>query len=509
MMWTSTSATWATMLAVTAFMGTRAECQGGRAAPETIAHAVDSLAARGVAAGLTPALGVAIVMDGRPIHVKAYGQADVAKGIAASDRTLWYLASTSKSLTGFGISLLAVQGVVDFAAPITTLLPNARWHADVKPAELTLASFLSHTHHLDDGAVVLSAAFTGAIPEARWPEYLVYSRPTGSTDLVYSNLGYNVAAMVIDAKRPEGWRRYLERNVLAPAGMRDTYARVSGLDRRRFAMPHAIDASGHYATVAFEKTDATMNSAGGHLSTLGDLARWITVQMDSGMIDGRRVFPVAAVVRSQTMLAPQTQERAKTFAYFRRDGWGAGWDIGSYEGERMVSRFGSYSTIRSHISFLPRRRIGVVAMATGRAGWTLTDLVAAFAYDLEAGRADARDRAEQRLRELIAQRDRIVAQVASSDSVRASRQKPLDRPLDRFAGTYDSPALGSIVFALRDGRLHYTWGVLSGPVEVYDAATRKLRFEVAGTGQVAEFTFDGDGPAREVMVSGDRFARRD
>jgi CubicO group peptidase (beta-lactamase class C family) len=501
--------TWAraAMVAATILSGSRTEAQGARATPETIARAVDSLAARAVA-GLTPALGVAVVMDGRTVFDKAYGQVDVTNRVKADGRTLWYLASTSKSLTGFGISLLASQGVVDFNAPITTLLPNARWHKDVNPAELTLAHFLSHTHGLNDNAVVTSAAFTGAIPEARWPEYIAYAAPAGSKDLVYSNFGYNVAAMVIDAKRPEGWRRYLEQNVYAPAGMRETYTRVSGLDRRRFAMPHALDATGRFSTIPFEKADATMNSAGGHLSTLGDMARWITVQMDSGVIDGRRVFPKEAVALSHRMIAPQTRDQAKTFAYFKRDGWGAGWDIGSYDGEPMVSRFGSYSTLRSHVSFLPRRRIGVVAMVNGRPGWTLTDLIAAFVYDLEAGRADARERADQRLRELLSQRDRGLAQIAASDSVRASRQKPLDRPLDRFAGTYESPEYGAITLSMRDGRLRFAWGVLSGPVEVFDAATHKLRFEMAGSGQVAEFVF-GDAPeAREVVVNGSRFVRR-
>jgi hypothetical protein len=44
---------------------------------------------------------------------------------------------------------------------------------------------------------------------------------------VYSNR-YNVAAVIDAAAR--GWKRYLERAVYGPAGMRDTYARVSGID---------------------------------------------------------------------------------------------------------------------------------------------------------------------------------------------------------------------------------------------------------------------------------------
>src|SRR5512144_3155140 len=240
----------------------RREDRGQRPAASTIAHAVDSLAVRIVNARLTPALGVAVVMDGRTVLSKSYGLADVTNKVRADEHTLWYLASTSKSLTGFGVSLLAQQGALRLDAPITELLPGVRWHPEAQASTLTLARFLSHTHYLNDNAVVMSAAFTGAIPESRWPQLLQFAPPSGNRDMVYSNFGYNVAAMVIDAKRPEGWRRYLEQAVCAPAGMHDTYARVSGLDRRRIAMPHALGADGAFTTSAFQKTDATMNSAG-------------------------------------------------------------------------------------------------------------------------------------------------------------------------------------------------------------------------------------------------------
>jgi CubicO group peptidase (beta-lactamase class C family) len=472
-----------------------------------IALAVDSLARRVVAAGLTPAFGVAVVMRGATVHLASHGQSDVTRGIAADSNTLWYLASTSKSLTGFGTALLAHQGVLAFSTPITELLPGVSWPNGVRADELTLAHFLSHTHHLNDNAVVLSAAFTGAIPEARWPELISQATPTGNTDLVYSNFGYNVAAMVIDAKRPEGWRRFLETTVYQPAGMRETYARVSGLDRRRFAMPHDFEASGRFRTVPFVKTDATMNSAGGHLATLGDLARWITVQMDSGRLDRRQVFPAAAVALGQRQLAPQTRDQAKRFAWFQRDGWSAGWDIGSYEGEPMVSRFGSYHSTRSHISFLPGRRVGVVAMTNGDPGSAATDVVAAFVYDLVAGRAQAHARAEARLDELRERLARGRAQQAAFDSTRASRQRPLDRPLDRLTGAFTNPYRGTITFAMRDGALTYAWGVLSGPVEVYDAARHQMRIEFAGNGQVVAFGFDPDGQASDVTLAGIRFAR--
>jgi hypothetical protein len=252
-----------------------------------------------------------------------------------------------------------------------------------------------------------------------------------------------------------------------------------------------------------------MNSAGGHVATLGDLARWATVQMDSGMLDGKRVFPAAAVALSHRMIAPHTVTQSKRFTYFDRAGWGAGWDIGSYEGEPMVSRFGSYFTTRSHLSWLPRRRIGVVAQVNGRPGWNATDLIAAFAYDLEAGRPEARETADRRLQELIRPLGPGLRSLAANDSVRASRQKPLGRPLSDFAGEYGHEVFGTFALLEREGGLAYRWGALHGLAEVFNAGTNVLRVEIVGSGVTISFRFEGAGPARAIDLQGITFTRKD
>jgi CubicO group peptidase (beta-lactamase class C family) len=482
--------------------------QEPRPAPADLARAVDSLARRIVASGVTPGLGVAVVMDGKTILAQGYGWADAAAKIPADQRTYWYVASTSKSYTGFGIALLVNQRVIGLSTPITTLLPGVQWPEGVDASRLTLAHFLSHTHHINDDAVVQTAAYTGAFPESEWPNLIRFARPTGNDDLVYSNFGYNVAAMVIDRVRPEGWRRYLDSAIYRPAGMRDTYARVSGLDPRRIAKPHDLTGTGEFLTLKFQKTDATMNSAGGHLATVGDLARWVTVHMDSGRIDGRQVFPREVVALSHRVLARQTREPRMRFGPFDREAWSMGWDIGTYRGEPMVSRFGGYVSFRSHISMLPARRIGVVAQTNGVGASSVTDLIAAFAYDLEAGRADARAVAAARLDSATARLPRLREQSARSESQRAARQEPLRRPLSDFAGSYFNEMYGTLEFRVTDGALRYRWGVLEGPTEVLDAGRNQLRVEIIDSGMQASFHFDGTGPARSVDLGNLRFTRR-
>ena len=482
--------------------------QVSRPEPSTIAQAVDSLVTRAVAAGVTPGIGVALTMDGRVIYAKAHGVVDASGGVAANDQTLWYVASTSKSFTGFGIALLADQGALRLEDPIGVFLPRAEWHPQAQPRELTVARFLSHTHNLNDNAVVSSAAFTAAVPEAQWPSLLRLAVPR-DPGLVYSNFGYNVAAMVIDTLRPEGWRTYLEQNVYRPAGMHQTFARVSGLDARRIAKPHRLRGDGRFETQTFFKTDATMNSAGGHLATLRDLARWTIVQIDGGRIDGKQVFPGAAVALSHRLIATHTNDNARRFAYFDREGWGAGWDVGSYEGERMISRFGSYHSFRSHLSFLPRRRIGVVAISNGGLGSTLTDMIAALTYDLEAGRPEAGARAEQRLTELQSRLAASVQQAEKDEAARAARLRlTFERPLRDFTGVYSAPSYGDVVISERDGRLAYRWGAVFGPAETHDPAKAQVRIEIPGGAQIVTFEFAGTGEAKSLSLQGISFARR-
>jgi len=483
--------------------------QGARPEPAAISQAIDSVVTRAVAGGMAPGVGVALTMDGRVIYAKGHGLADTSAGTRATDGTFWYVASTSKSFTGFGVALLAHQGALRLETPIAVLLPHARWHPEARPQELTLARFLSHTHDLNDTAIVSSAAYTGAIAEAQWPSLLPLAVPSATPGLAYSNFGYNVAAMVIDALRPEGWRAYLEQNVYRPAGMHQTFSRVSGLEAGRIAKPHRLRSDGRYETETFFKTDATMNSAGGHLATLTDLARWTIVQMDTGRIDGKQVLPAEAVTLSHRLIAKHTNERSRHFAYFDREGWGAGWDLGAYEGEPMVSRFGSYHSFRSHLSFLPRRRIGVVAVTNGGLGSPLTDVIAALAYDMEAGRPDARDRAEQRLAELQTRLAAATQQAVKDEGTRAARQGlRLDRPLADFTGRYSEPAYGDVIVTERNQSLQYRWGALFGPAEPYDPAKGQLRIEIAGGGQVVTFEFTDPGPAKSLSLQGVTFVRQ-
>ena len=495
-------------LCLVALTNALVQTQPTRPSPAKIADAVDAMASRALKLGILSGVGVAITMDGRIAYARAFGWADASARIAANNDTLWYIASTSKSFTGFAVALLAHRGALRIDAPIATVLPQALWHPSVRSQSLTLAHFLSHTHDLDDRAIVMSAAYTGEISEREWPLLLAKAERKPVHALEYGNLGYNVAAMAIDAVRPEGWRRFLEEAVYQPAGLRNTFARVSGLDDRRIAKPHSLRGDATYRTETFLKTDATMNSAGGHLSTIRDLARWTIVQMDGGRIDGRQVFAAQAVALSHQLLARHTSDQARRFAYFDREGWGAGWDLGSYEGEPMIGRFGGYHSFRSHLSFLPRRRIGVVAVANGGLGSAFTSLLAAYVYDLEAGRSSALARANARMAELEANLRRAVTE-AGDEAEELLRQRATlsAADADRLVGRYHEAEFGTIVIEQQNDRLIYRWGAMRGDVRAVDLVHWTARLDIAGTETRMEINHSQLGEITGVSIQGQSFVK--
>ncbi|MBO6576885.1 MAG: serine hydrolase [Rhodothermales bacterium] len=466
--------------------------------------AIDRVVRAAFATGGSAGLGVSIVQGDEVIYEAHLGLADASSAIPVTEQTLWYISSTSKSLTGFGLALLVEDGLVDAESPISDYLPDAEWPSGYDAAGSTVADFLAHTHGLGNGPLVLSAAFTGEFPESDFPRLLQYNTPREDRSLAYSNLGYNVASMVIERVTGLSWKSFLDERVLSPVGMRDTHARTSGINRDRIAKPHRVLVDGSLATMPFVKTDRTMNAAGGTLSTIGDLTRWVRVQMNGGMLNGDRVFPADVVANAHRILRPQDRQ----FAFFQRDGWGMGFDIGSYREQHMVSRFGGYQGTRSHISFLPEAGIGVVAQVNGPAGSAITDIVAAYAFDVLQGRADADSLADARIAELAAQTAELPDRVRQFEQIQEQRDQPLPHPLTAYAGSYQDPALGVVDVETRGDTLYMHWGVLSGPMTVFDATTNAMRHELLGGGSVARFVFDGQDTATAIEMFDRRLTRR-
>lgn len=460
------------------------------------------------AVGAAPGLSIAVVDGDEAVMTAGYGIADVATGAPVGADTRFYIASSTKSFTALAVAAMAARDQIDLDAPLATWSTSPYLRPEFA-ARVSLTDLLSHRSGLDNSPMSFRAAMSGDhTPEVmqRLVSATVEREDTPHGTFRYSNAGYNLATTLLEARDGRDWRVLVRNEVLSPAGMTDTTGWMSGAGADGGVMAaghlgHSVDGP---VRSPLQKVDATMQSAGGLVSTATDMARWLEVQINDGVLDGHRVFPAGLVASTHRALATNSG----TFGPYVRESYGLGWQIGRYGDDILIHHFGNFAGSRAHVSFMPERRLGVVVMVNEDVvAGGLADLVANYVYDWYAGRPDLEAAYATALQELVDRRDRSRAGIAADRTNRARRPSMLTRPTPAYVGTYDSSVLGSVQVAEQAGALIVSVGVMQAVAEPFTQADT-IRVELAPMqGQVIQFVGEGDAPDRLVFM-GETFLRR-
>ncbi len=451
--------------------------------------------------GAVPGLSLAVVDGDEILMTRGYGVADVRTGAPVDDETGFYIASATKSFTALGVAGMAARGEVSLDAPISAWIADPEWSSGLV-GSVSLADLLSHRSGLDNNPMAFRAAYSGdhspAVMQGLAAETV--QRPDTPPGVFrYSNAGYNLATTLLEARHGRDWRVMVREEVLAPAGMTQTTAWVSEAGRERtLAVGHLGDGSTPRVS-PLQKVDATMQSAGGLVSTARDMARWLELQINDGLIDDRRVFPAGLIRSTHRPLVNQD----KSFGAYHRDGYGLGWQVGRFGTDLLIHHFGNFSGSRAHVSFMPDRRLGVAVMVNEDVvAGELADVVANYVYDRFAERPDLEAVYEAELGTLVERRDRRRAGLAAARAERAARPWSLARPMESYVGIYVNPAMGSLRIGEAEGRMTVTIGVLCAVAEAY-TDPESVRIElVPFQGEVLTF----QGPD-DLVFEGQTFSR--
>lgn len=469
-------------------------------------HDVEGFARQVVDAGLAPGMAVAVSQGEWVLYSGGFGVADLETGRRVSADSTFYIASSTKALTASAVVLMAARGELDLSAPITRYLSDLRFREPLDAGAVTLQHLLTMTDGIEQrGPVVVRTAYTGDFT----PELLIsllteYGPSEAGNQFSYRNLGYNILGLALDPDDGHGWKEVVRREVLEPLNMVSTSAQVSAFNPERLAMPHELGPGSEWRRVQLGKTDANLHAAGGHFTSARDLIRFVAAHASDGRLEGERVFPAVAIASTHK---PQA-EQERSFGPYNRFAWGYGWDLASWEGKTIVQRFGAFSGYRSHMSFEPTSGLGVVVLTNGgEIASPAADLVASYIYDRLLGREGLEAEYQRQLVELQAGADEMQTGKTEHLAERAARLAPLSHPLEDFAGSYESPRMGRIVWQVVAGGLEARIGIAGSRAEVYDAEQNQLRIEIGG-GVVVTFEFpDAGGLAEALVIRGERFER--
>lgn len=483
---------------------------GTAAPPASITADLDARIAEGLAK-LGAVQGVAVAVytpDG--VYAKGFGVTDIDTGEPVTEDTAFYIASSTKSFTALAMNILHHRGDLDLDAALSDFVPDAGFPAAVNPGEVTLRDFLTHTAGIKNHPIGFRLAFTGQHdPGTLWR--LLQSSESNTDaplgEFQYTNVGYNILTILTDRMLGRPWQDMLAEEIFAPAGMTRTSAYMSKAEHEGWSLarPHTTVGPDAPERIYLEKTDATMQSAGGMIMSAKDALRFLELMIEDGRIGGEQIISAEAVRETRAPYA----EVGGSFGEYSRDHYGLGWYLGTYRGDAMVHHFGGFAGARAHVSYLPDRKLGVAVFVNdSEAGFQFADILANYVYDTLNGQEGARARYDENIAAAAAQIKQFSARIAADRENRAAREWTLSLPHTAYAGTYESELGGVLEISLEDEALVVTLGNLHAVAEPFTAPDT-IRVElIPGRGEVIGFRKNDSGGIAALRYGDYEFARR-
>lgn len=221
-----------------------------------------------------PGCAMAVVHKGKLVLEQAFGHADIVRDVALTSRHRFRVASHSKTFTAAGILKLREEGQLQLDDRVGDFVFGL--HADV--AETSIMQLLSHTAGLirdgfDAGQWQDRRPFLNA-DELR--EDL--SRGTTiepNTRFKYSNHGYGLLGMVIEAVTGEPYVDWIAREIVDASGLEETVPDAPLPKSTPFAPGHSSKLPlGKRVVIPATNPTNALAPATGFISTAADLARF-------------------------------------------------------------------------------------------------------------------------------------------------------------------------------------------------------------------------------------------
>lgn len=438
-----------------------------------------------------PGLAVVVIKDDKPIFIKAYGMADREAGRAANLDTMWYIASSTKSFTALAATMLDAEGKIKFSDPFTKYTPGVKFKNDI-PDKITVRDLLTHTSGLTNGALVDRLAYSGQIDQTEldhaFAEATVFKNENFSK-YAYTNLGYNIYGLMLHYGMHKKWQDVLQQRVFAPAGLKHTTAyRITALKKKwNVAAPYVLDTpTDKMVRSVLDKTDNNMQSAGGMFISISDLGKWINLNMNEGRLNGKQVIAADIMRKVHTGYTKSTRNEPP----FSGDGeYGLGWQIGKYHDEKVIYHHGGFPGYRSHVSYMPDKRIGVgVLVNNNLAGGLAADMLATYAYDWWLKPDNLETEYAKQLQDLVMMYEKRRQQVHVAAVERSKRTWQLTKPFTDYTGEYTNDIQGTITIKTLSNALEIRMGNASCIATPYTEKD-SIRVELVPEGNGAPIRF--------------------
>jgi CubicO group peptidase (beta-lactamase class C family) len=411
----------------------------------------DRYVADAVEAWDAPGLAIAVISGDSTIFAKGYGVRRVGTNDAVSEHTLFANASTTKAFTSMVTAMMVDEGLLEWSDPVHRNWSHFEIADPAATRQLTIRHLLSHRTGFGDPSYLwygMPTPFTGIVARL---QYLV-PEDGWNAGYAYNNVTYATAGAIAGRVAGSDWETLVNQRILSPLGMRETVTNTAAANTwPDVATPHdRIDGE----VTAIERYDLdNIGPAGVMYSSVSDMARWIKALLDSTRVDdGRLASPESfdEMFALQTIIRPDRFYPTATLTRPHFTGYGFGWFLQDYRGEKVAFHTGSIDGMSAIVGLVPDRMIGTVVFVNLDHA-ELRHALMFRSFDLLMGGVDRDWSTEMR-----AMYDSLAAEGATSRRARIDERRPGTSPtlaLERYVGSYADSLYGAVEVTLESGAL--------------------------------------------------------
>ena len=310
-------------------------------------------------------LSVAVVQNNEVTYLKGFGAASLKRHTQVTPQTIFDLASCSKSFTAMATLLLWNDGLIDLDQTVKHYIPEFQLADEKVSAEITVHELLNQTSGLPGNLSEPLAYQKGSNTNNSDPmkllvaalQHLHTDRPPGSS-FEYTNLNYCLLGALVERVSGESFDDFVQERIFTPLGMHNSTLNpdvAANLDR----------ADGHQMMLGKIITRnipiyPSAQPAGWIMSSAEDMAKWLQVNMNDGLLNGQQVIPSRVIEEMHTPGVDLIDNGANM-------SYAMGWFVGQTNtGEPVIWHSGDTPNFLSEMIILPDRNLGVVMLVNSQ-----------------------------------------------------------------------------------------------------------------------------------------------
>jgi CubicO group peptidase (beta-lactamase class C family) len=391
---------------------------------------------------------VAVVVKDKVVYAKGFGYKDYEGKVPVTPNTLFAIGSCTKAFTASLVGMLDKDGKVDIDKPVRNYIPELKFYNDEMNDHITLRDMMCHRTGLPRHDISWYLFPTHSKDSLM--QRIRYMEPSAGIreKWQYNNFMFMMQGLVVEKLTGKSWEDNIREKIFTPLGMNNSDVSLAewtkssdealGYDVKDDSILKKQD---HYDIAA-------MSPAGSINSCVTDMAKWVSLWIAGGKLNGKEIIPPSYVkdaITVQMATGGGVPDKAMPEIYF--SGYGFGWFLSSYRGHYRVEHGGNIDGFSASTCFYPTDSIGIIVL-TNQNGSPVPSAVRNLVsdkmlglkyYDWETYLKNSSDSAKAKAKAAESKKVRDTATVVKPSHI-----------LKDYEGLYSNPGYGTFEITLKN-----------------------------------------------------------